>query len=79
MVREKEEQRKSAQKEDEQRSVQTAVGKLKKQASVEKGTPALGRGAGWEGSGGAGKEGRCMRPISEIIGIKCARQIFIHC
>ena len=52
MVREKEEQRKSAQKEDEQRSVQTAVGKLKKQASVEKGTPALGRGAGWEGKGG---------------------------
>ena len=58
MVREKEEQRKSAQKEDEQRSVQTAVGKLKKQASVEKGTPALGRGAWWEGRGGVGKDGK---------------------
>ena len=57
MVREKEEQRKSAQKEDEQRSVQTAVGKLKKQASVEKGTPALGRGAWWEGRGGVGRRG----------------------
>ena len=62
MVREKEEQRKSAQKEDEQRSVQTAVGKLKKQASVEKGTPALGRGAWWEGRGGVGGgwEGRAL-------------------
>ena len=58
MVREKEEQRKSAQKEDEQRSVQTAVGKLKKQASVEKGTPALGRGAWWERRGGVGKDGK---------------------
>ena len=65
MVREKEEERKSAQKEEERkraqkeeekRSVQTAVGKLKKQASVDKGTFALGRGAWWEGRGGVEKE-----------------------
>ena len=64
MVREKEEERKSAkkeeerkraQKEEEKRSVQMAVGKLKKQASVDKGTPALGRGAWWEGRGGVGR------------------------
>ena len=57
MVREKEEERKRAQKEEEKRSVQMAVGKLKKQASVDKGTFALGRGAWWEGRGGVGRRG----------------------
>ena len=77
MVKEKEEERRSAQKaEEERRSAQKAeeekaVGKLRKQASVGKGTPALGRGAGggvgpkgrgWEGRGqrGGEVESRCV-------------------
>lgn len=69
MVKEKEEERRSAQKaEEERRSVQKAeeekaVGKLRKQASVGKGTPALGRGAGegWGQRGGLGGEGSKRR------------------
>lgn len=63
MVQEKEEERRSAQKAEEQK----AVGKLKKQASVEKGTPALGRGAGWEGKRrgrGRGEGGRVGRGVA---------------
>ena len=63
MVKEKEEERRSAQKaEEERKSAQKAeeekaVGKLRKQASVGKETPALGRGAG----GRVGPKGRGQR------------------
>ena len=55
MVQEKEEARRNAAQVAEE---QKAVAKLKKQASVEKGTPALGRGVEWGGGGGGEERGR---------------------
>ena len=62
MVKAKEEEKRSVQRAEEERSAQRAeerkaVGKLKKQASMEKGTPALGRGREGEGPEGRGHRG----------------------